>query len=238
MDQGEQRLYNDPSPPSTDVEPASTKLDEAGHETPRMAHDSMVTVRLSEPPTLTLDTNVSHDAASDPLSVVDANNHFIMGANQSELSDTNASNHGSRDSTATIPSIAANQNLQAELEQIETEEGDGESSDDQEEVDWEQLEKKEDEQAKDDDTDDNVSYALTRLFSMMIDTLRSQRHFFWPDLNKRTPNWLRTRKASRSKPSRASPPANLAHLPWPNYGRWWTAQHHLRCGTPCCRLHR
>ncbi|KFA60229.1 hypothetical protein S40285_07736 [Stachybotrys chlorohalonatus IBT 40285] len=160
MDQGEQRLYNDPSPPSTDVEPASTKLDEAGHETPRMAHDSMVTVRLSEPPTLTLDTNVSHDAASDPLSVVDANNHFIMGANQSELSDTNASNHGSRDSTATIPSIAANQNLQAELEQIETEEGDGESSDDQEEVDWEQLEKKEDEQAKDDDTDDNSTALL------------------------------------------------------------------------------
>jgi hypothetical protein len=153
MEQGEQRGGHDvTSPEQQDATspPVSPIEEEQSNTTPKMAHDSMVTVRLSEPPSLTLNTSLAKAEAIDaPETAIQADDRQTM---LPASSDQDTSH--SRDSIVTIPSGGADESPQTELE--ETQNQDGYTSDDQEEVDWEQLEKKEDEQAKDDDTDDNV----------------------------------------------------------------------------------
>lgn len=155
MEQGEQRPDHDVTSPrqqDATAPPVSPIEEEHSKATPKMTHDSMVTVRLSEPPSLTLNTSLSDVEAIDaPETAVQSNHRQTM-----LLTPIGQDSSHPRDSTATIPPSGAHQSLLNELEETEKREQDGYMSDDQEEVDWEQLEKKEDEQAKDDDTDDNV----------------------------------------------------------------------------------
>lgn len=64
-----QQRASDPEPAQTPnvnrhSEPLDTKNKDPGSVTPKMTHDSMVTVRLSEPPVLTIDTSLIVDDAT------------------------------------------------------------------------------------------------------------------------------------------------------------------------------
>ncbi|KAJ6444463.1 GTPase activating protein [Purpureocillium lavendulum] len=123
-----------------------------------MAHDSMVTVRLSEPPTLTLDTNPAPDAEQDAVSA-SATDGELLDAASDRASSVSAAQ---RESFVTVSSVDANRSLHDELGDCGTD-ASHESEDDREEVDWEQLEKTEDEQVKDDETDNSTALLLARL---------------------------------------------------------------------------
>ncbi|EFY87586.1 GTPase activating protein (Evi5), putative [Metarhizium acridum CQMa 102] len=153
----------------------SDDADEAGEteeteaETPKMAHDSMVTVRLSEPPPLSLDTmavtpNAEPITPTSPIAgetSTDANND---GLEKEKYTET-------RDSLMRIPRVSApiqsptdaNRTLQDELGLYGVDGNETDSSEDNEEVNWEQLEKTEDEQMKDEETDNSTALLLARL---------------------------------------------------------------------------
>lgn len=214
------------SPPSSPVEivtsePASTTPktpEETEAETPKMAHDSMVTVRLSEPPNLTLDTTVAEDGVFVKTTEPQLPEDRVSEA-ATEVSV--ASSPEKRASTASTIGLDANRSLQDELAD-EDKDDKSQSSEDQEEVDWAKLEQTEDEQTKDDETD-NVGYQPNPPFE-------TRRHanchpcspppFSSSDLNKKTQNWLRTRRPSMFESPKKQLPPTRAHHPWPSYDRW------------------
>lgn len=125
----------------------------------KMAHDSLVTVRLSEPDSIIFDTTTAPlDARSSHIILVKEEVDAVTNEKEAnKMSDVDALDVATptpRDSIRTMSeSPPAERNLQDELRELETDNEEGSSSDDQEEVDWEQLEKTEDEQVKDDETD-------------------------------------------------------------------------------------
>lgn len=165
-------------------ERASMMARDQAPETPKMAHDSLVTVRLSEPESLALDPTISSPASqtaqstptrdpartaslatttSTPIdvelvdSVVEDNeSRASKSIAEAEESEAEAEDTKTpRDSAVAMPPpILTIRTLQDELLD------DGHSSDDQEEVNWEELQKTEDEQHKDDETD-NVGYGTS-----------------------------------------------------------------------------
>jgi hypothetical protein len=135
---------------STDAEvetevPGTDDVVEA--ETPKITHDSMVTVRLSEPPALALDTSFAgEDEPTTPT--------------KTEAADKIPASVGSRSPVESVRSARLSSTCAASLSSLQeelAEDTDNESSrtlsGEQEEVDWEKLEKTEDEQTKGDDTD-------------------------------------------------------------------------------------
>ncbi|POR39485.1 EVI5-like protein [Tolypocladium paradoxum] len=156
MDPAERPPCHEPSPLTKATEPARTAIDdETEAETPKMTHDSMVTVRLSEPPALTLDTTAASDA--DPTK--SATSTLGEDAAQSGSDERDSQ----RDSCATASSTEANRSLQDELGEFGADGHESDSSEDPDEVNWEQLEKTEDEQVKDDETDNSTALLLARL---------------------------------------------------------------------------
>lgn len=146
-------------------------------DNPKMAHDSLVTVRLSEPESLILDSTISSPetqisqstptkdqsrtisvATTVESSTLDAESVHSQDQDdtEDEAKDTKSAGEAEsietpRDSAIIMPPpILTIRTLQDELTD------DGHLSDDQEEVNWEQLQKTEDEQHKDEETD-NVS---------------------------------------------------------------------------------
>lgn len=159
------------------ITPAPTTPDEAEAETPKMAHDSMVTVRLSEPPELTLDTTAaSHGDNSEFSEAVLSRDSASSTSNASSagVEDSGESDAEKRVSTVSVVAPGSNRSLQDELADGAAESDGGSSSDDQDdqdEVNWEKLQKTEDEQTKDEETD-NVSCHLNP-------PLRHPRHAIW-----------------------------------------------------------
>lgn len=155
MEADSQQRGHDPISPATSTRRASTIIEEPGSETPKMAHDSLVTVRLSEPDALTLDTSVATIPEFGPVK------KERDSPDATETSKETADTTGGatpRDSIASTLSPMTKQSLQDELGRRSESDRDDYSSDDDdpEEVNWEQLEKTEDEQTKDEETD-NVS---------------------------------------------------------------------------------
>ena len=117
-----------------------------------MPHDSMVTVRLSEPPpALTLDTSEARLSAiklTNPprLSVEEAEAESDSSSGEEHLAGAS----DARDSIATASPTEASRSLQDELGDFDVSSRKSFSS---EEVNWEELEKTEDEQTKDEETD-------------------------------------------------------------------------------------
>lgn len=167
---------HEPLPSTAPTERTSMMSRDPGPETPKMAHDSMVTVRLSEPESIVLDSPVTTPdldtnqstptkvLASDEVSICETPEPSLKRTDTIEEVDEEdeevktpsteeATNAGTpRESSPTMPPpILTTRSLREELAD------DGHVSDDQEEVNWEQLEKTEDEQTKDEETD-NVSY--------------------------------------------------------------------------------
>lgn len=136
------------------VDDSDQSPQESEAETPKMAHDSMVTVRLSEPPSLTLDTLERSSQQRLPR-------HSLS---SSEPNDRNSDIDPPSVDDATMTRMnrttlslidTSSRSLQDELG-LYTPDGHDSDSSDMEEVNWEQLEKTEGEQTKDDETD-NVS---------------------------------------------------------------------------------
>ncbi|KAM3462914.1 hypothetical protein MY5147_005044 [Beauveria neobassiana] len=151
---------------------ATTTEEDADANTPKMTHDSMVTVRLSEPPSLTLDTSSASGSEPpsspvvSPLSAELENTRTSANSTHpetSEMEDGQPPRHSVvivRHSTK-LQRTDTTRSLQDELGQCEDDASD--VSEDLEEVDWEELEKTEDQQTKDDETDNSTALLLARL---------------------------------------------------------------------------
>lgn len=156
-----------PRESSVDI-PRSPSQDETTAETPKMAHDSMVTVRLSEPPSLTLDTSAtsSPDRHSSPVvsprTVEDEPRRESNDSTPVEAPETTDADHirksvresvVMRESRTTLPRVDTTRSLQDELGECDDSGNGSDTSEDNEEVNWEELEKTEDQQTKDEETD-------------------------------------------------------------------------------------
>ncbi|UKZ84908.1 uncharacterized protein TrAFT101_000794 [Trichoderma asperellum] len=156
MDSGEKLSGREPSTPvmaAADTVPKP--IDEAEVVTPKTTRDSLVTVRLSEPPTLTLETASARNSDIPEVPTLPATSEPIEEITSSDAPDA------ARNSTATLSASAeANRSLHDELGEYDDADSDGSDS---EEVNWEKLEKTEDEQTKDEETDNSTALLLARL---------------------------------------------------------------------------
>lgn len=153
MDAGEKHGH-EPSTPTLAAETVPKPVDDAETVTPKTTRDSMVTVRLSEPPALSLDTNncVEIKQPDSPTLPTDSDS---KPADEGGLDATAAS----RNSTATLSASAEpNRSLQDELGEFDDVDSD---CSDPEEVNWAELEKTEDEQTKDEETDNVRAHTLS-----------------------------------------------------------------------------
>lgn len=218
---------------AAEMPPPTTKTEEdADAETPRMAHDSMVTVRLSEPPSLTLDTSSASDSEPESSPVVgpktvehDEHETTKISESSATLETSQIENEQNpresvvivRDSRSALPRVDTSRSLQDELGQCEDVTSD--TSDDVEEVNWEELEKTEDQQTKDEETDNVGASPLVSPQGCLPQAITnlanpSRRHCFSLDLNRKTQSWLRTPRPLKSKLSRGSWRPKLDRLPW------------------------
>lgn len=186
MDSGEKLSGREPSTPvmaAADTVPKP--IDEAEVVTPKTTRDSLVTVRLSEPPTLTLETASARNSDIPEVPALPATSEPIEDPTSS--SSSSGAPDAARNSTATLSASAeANRSLHDELGEYDDADSDGSDS---EEVNWEKLEKTEDEQTKDEETD-NVRalkiYAGHSLFMLQASLLTvavvysSPPLCFWP----------------------------------------------------------
>lgn len=124
--------------------------DGAGSQTSGTAHDSMVTVRLSEPSTPVEEADVQRStsiaASVELLSAFGSEEQY---AKRKSLESTSADR---RLSAATLSSSEVDRNLHDEHGQHGSE-TDGHELSDEDEVNWEKLEKTEDEQSKEEEAD-------------------------------------------------------------------------------------
>ncbi|KAM4056794.1 rab-GTPase-TBC domain-containing protein [Hirsutella rhossiliensis] len=156
---GSHQASHEDLPPTKPATPTATAVDEAGPQAPKMTHDSMVTVRLSESSAATLETAASSDADSEQLSPSATDCHSVDTG--SDEQDRPRATH--RDSALTLSPTAASVTMLSELGECSTEGHESDSSEESDEVNWEQLEKTEDEQVKDDETDNSTALLLARL---------------------------------------------------------------------------
>lgn len=154
-------------PPYSVAGRPSIVIEEALPKKFNMAHDSLVTVRLSEPDSIMLDsTATTPDADPTQLTLVKEEIGDFTDEEEGVVDTLNvtvveAADITPRDSSVTTPEHTMSRNLQDELGDMEADSHDSDSSDDHDEVNWEQLEKTEGEQ-KDDETDNVSGYSSTR----------------------------------------------------------------------------
>ena len=128
---------------------------ESSPDVQAMPHDSMVTVRLSEPPTLTVDTNVLEHANRETL-------EHIKGQDDPEIIQEEES---TQEESPRITMVDPNGNEvtsptgseSAASRDAESRRGSDSSEASVEEVNWEELEKTEEQEPRDEGSDD-VSY--------------------------------------------------------------------------------
>ncbi|KJZ77963.1 hypothetical protein HIM_02600 [Hirsutella minnesotensis 3608] len=153
------------SPLSRPATSPVTAADDTTSDNSNMAHDSMVTVRLSEPSApqvkkaeiATVISEVGSDP-DEPTESIDVR-HSVESSSEKHQSLTPTR----PDSTVTVSPNDAARSLDDELTQNADQGHESDSSEDAEEVNWEQLEKTEDEQVKDDETDNSTALLLARL---------------------------------------------------------------------------
>ncbi|KAG6035545.1 hypothetical protein E4U41_006037 [Claviceps citrina] len=141
--------------------------------TPNMAHDSMVTVRLSESSSVasTTTTSIAKDRLTSIASIV-LEEEQVTVENWSDKNDAEtfceqrkSRSSSALDARATISTTETSASLRDELRNCGVDDDDktDSSEEDHEEVNWEQLEKTEDEQTKDEETDNSTALLLARL---------------------------------------------------------------------------
>ena len=207
--------------------PSSTNLDEAISPSKLpMLHDSMVTVRLSEPPTLSVDTRTSVLASSKlraistPISPLPLESLDTQSNEQSSGKDTDVEDlplEDEQDKTRpqgelspTITTMDPNGNEMVSLMESERDPESRRGSDTSEtgggEVNWEELAKTEEQEPRSEASDDVSIYPSRRVGYYVNANLRSRPHYCWHGLNKKTTSWPRTqsRESQRSKSSRSN----------------------------------
>lgn len=127
-------------------EPSTPRSASTGHGMGTMQHDSMVTVRLSEPPVLTVDTKIARTSSIASAKAINGHGSGFTPTTETVLEEDGA---------------AQGQSLQDELNEADPNEDMSPISED--EVNWEQLQKTEDQESKDQDSD-NVSRLPTYLY--------------------------------------------------------------------------
>ncbi|KLO95691.1 Rab6 GTPase activating protein, GAPCenA [Fusarium fujikuroi] len=185
MDAQVRESLHEPLPLAAPADRGSMMARDPAPETPKMAHDSLVTVRLSEPDPIVLDSPITtstintnqttptkdpvDDRPDTPISrkssllVVDKDDKderddSLDDESKTLIKEDVVNTEALRSSSATMPPpILTTRSLQDELAD------DGNISDDQDEVNWAQLEQKEDEQTKDEETDNSTALLLARL---------------------------------------------------------------------------
>ncbi|EWZ41873.1 hypothetical protein FOCG_02849 [Fusarium oxysporum f. sp. radicis-lycopersici 26381] len=185
MDAQVRESLHEPLPLAAPTERASMMARDPAPETPKMAHDSLVTVRLSEPDLIVLDSPIATSTidtnqttpTKDPVdnrpdtpisrksSLLvddkddkDEKDDSLDDESKTLIKEDVVDTEALRSSSATMPPpILTTRSLQDELAD------DGNLSDDQDEVNWAQLEQKEDEQTKDEETDNSTALLLARL---------------------------------------------------------------------------
>lgn len=178
----QQLVRQETSKQQTDVnrrsDPEHTKDDLPGSTTPKMAHDSMVTVRLSEPPILSIDTSLANDdttprrssavrldsppAPDTPTAVRNPRPDADADADDDDDDDDPEDTPPSDPSTP-LPTSNALKNIAEELMESEGREEDSEDESSRrsqisrastpDEVNWDQLERSEAEEPRDEETD-------------------------------------------------------------------------------------
>ncbi|PFH62566.1 hypothetical protein XA68_12986 [Ophiocordyceps unilateralis] len=152
--------------PHNSPEPAAAAADEPASDRTNMAHDSMVTVRLSEPAS---SVDAAIPDAHKMVSIQSApsateRDHVAASSDEADLDNPR---HSRPDSSMTVSPTTSNSTVHDDIGGEEdgssTDGHETDSSDDPDEVDWEQLEKTEDEQVKDDETDNSTALLLARL---------------------------------------------------------------------------
>lgn len=159
-------------------------------------HDSLVTVRLSEPPILTVDTTLAeaHDQPLRPATMMSPNDGSIAGTPGTESTTDTAT---PRDSVTHPPNPDANRTLEEELGDFAGDDQSRQSisSEDLDEVDWEQLERTEDEQTKDEETDNVRKGPDNGGSGIVANSSNSQQLCYSHGSSRKTLNWLPTRRA-------------------------------------------
>ncbi|KAK3687348.1 rab-GTPase-TBC domain-containing protein [Podospora appendiculata] len=139
-----------------------------------MDHDSLVTVRLSEPPSLYVNTAIPPNTLPSRTSLYGFENTPSDTGTAKQDDDAASDESESEDpETTKAPASELGPSLQEELEQTEDEDqeedgGDSQSSDARsstasEVVNWDQLQKTEDLESKDQDSDNSTALLLARL---------------------------------------------------------------------------
>ncbi|KAG5992870.1 hypothetical protein E4U43_003638 [Claviceps pusilla] len=137
--------------------------------TPTMTHDSMVTVRLSEPPSIALSATTAAtngrlaSLASTVLEEEQINEEDDSSHAEKWSAEQESRSSTTQDARVTISTSEANRSLRDELGHCGIDDNQPDSSEDNEEVNWEELEKTEDEQIKDEETDNSTALLLARL---------------------------------------------------------------------------
>ncbi|KAG6366648.1 hypothetical protein INS49_000827 [Diaporthe citri] len=137
-------------------------------------HDSLVTVRLSEPPKqLTLNTNVDTNGTIQNRRSLFSPNLSASPISPSPLSASSETKLDDEIMSPVTTTYGSKANLQEELDALQDNEDDSktisgveaaeESDDDDEEVNWDQLQKTEDAVVKDNDSEDSTAMLLARL---------------------------------------------------------------------------
>lgn len=162
MDSGEPQAELDQhSPRAIPVDTPAATANDTEAETPKPAHDSMVTVRLSEPPNLTLDTGLGSNATTTQPAVTIHEEEAETTAPELSIEANNRETMSTdRDSTTTLSTVETGRSLHNELATSRDSDISHDSSSETDEVDWAQLQKTEDEQTKDEETDNVSSYAI------------------------------------------------------------------------------
>ncbi|TGJ78553.1 hypothetical protein E0Z10_g10212 [Xylaria hypoxylon] len=169
MDPGFEHHRKNESPPGVDSPSMESNMSKSPVDTKILGHDSMVTVRLSEPPSLSVNTDVPAAAMPSRRSIFGPEytptSAVTLGENEGKLEEIGNDVESEIDiSTPTTVHDERKSNTVSTLKEMLPRDGDTteESDTDTEEVNWELLQKTENEQVKDAD-DNSTAMLLARL---------------------------------------------------------------------------
>ncbi|KAI0541080.1 rab-GTPase-TBC domain-containing protein [Xylaria digitata] len=167
MDIGLENHRENGSSPSVDSPLMESSMSKSPVDTKIPGHDSMVTVRLSEPPSLSVNTDLPTVAMPSRRSIFGleytSTSAVTLCENEAKLEDTRDDTESEIDiSTPTTAHDEQKNNAKSMDKEVMPQDEDAMEESDTEEVNWERLQKTENEQVKDPD-DNSTAMLLARL---------------------------------------------------------------------------
>ncbi|KAI8954090.1 rab-GTPase-TBC domain-containing protein [Xylaria longipes] len=167
MDPGLDDRRNDESSPNTTSPSTESNMTKSPVDTKIPGHDSMVTVRLSEPPSLSVDTDLPAAAVPSRRSILGPEytptSAVTLCEENENVEEVGDGAEPERDNdTPTTVHDELKSNTESKYREGTPQDEDAMEESDTEEVDWERLQKTENEQVKDPD-DNSTAMLLARL---------------------------------------------------------------------------